>query len=195
MNEDIRNIKKTLTSLVPYKDIKFLTRVHWEFSKKYTKDFLRRRVRDRLLMEKNNYMKVPKNVLMKRFYLFEYIPETDVEIWDRYPLILVLEKNKDSFLGINFHFLPKTQRILFFEKIQNLTIGKEIDLNYKRTKAAFDGYLTLTRRYKMRRVRGPVVEIPLEYIKLFMLMDIQHFFGSSYSDNAIQHKSLERIAD
>jgi hypothetical protein len=61
-----------------------------------------------------------------KFYLFEYKPKylKQLRHWDRYPLVLVLEKYTDGFLGANFHYTTQKNRIL----LATLYLNKNIRL-------------------------------------------------------------------
>lgn len=52
-------------------------------------------------------------------YYFYYDPKTkaDLPYYDRFPLVLILEKYPDGFLGLNLHYLPLKYRIIFLAKL------------------------------------------------------------------------------
>lgn len=59
-----------------------------------------------------------------RLYVFKYDAKTKekLEMWDKYPLCMVLEKKLDGFLGLNLHYLPRRQRMVLlnsFRKFQD----------------------------------------------------------------------------
>jgi hypothetical protein len=86
----------------------------------------------------------PKLGLM---YLFYYDPKTkaDLPYWDTFPLVLVLEKYNDGFLGLNLHYLPQNYRIAFLTKLMKFAqMGDENEI--KRMRVTYD-ILTASRRY------------------------------------------------
>lgn len=192
MNREIEKIKKTLTKTTPYEDAWFMRKVSAEFSVKYSKSFLVENVRTPLLTKRNEYMKTPRYSLVGKFYLFEYFPSTNIETWDRFPLIFLMEKGKNSFIGLNFHFLSKTRNIDLFEKMENKVKNEQVSLNYPIVKLSYLEHRGITRRYHMKNIKSPMVEIPFEYIKIFLLMNIQEFF-SPYTEIGVRRKTLERI--
>ena len=50
--------------------------------------------------------------LIGRLYFFKYDPKTkaDLPYWDVFPIVIVLERYNDGFLGLNMHYLSKGQR-------------------------------------------------------------------------------------
>ena len=47
-----------------------------------------------------------------KLYVFNYEAKHDgiLPMWDKYPLVLILEKKTDGFIGLNLHYLPRGQR-------------------------------------------------------------------------------------
>jgi hypothetical protein len=57
-------------------------------------------------------------------YFFYYDPKTKKEIpyYDRFPLVLVLERYDDGFLGLNLHYLPLKYRLSFLDKLMDYAV-------------------------------------------------------------------------
>jgi hypothetical protein len=76
-------------------------------------------------------------------YFFYYDPKTkaDLPYWDRFPLVLVLEKYDDGFLGLNLHYLPVKYRVAFLQKLMKYAqLNGENDIilrNTSRSKEIF----------------------------------------------------------
>ena len=53
--------------------------------------------------------------LVGKLYVFKYDAKTKdkLDMWDKYPLCMVLERTKGGFLGLNLHYLPKRNRMSF----------------------------------------------------------------------------------
>jgi len=81
-------------------------------------------------------------------YFFYYDAKTKKELpyWDRFPLVLILERYPDGFLGLNLHYLPIKHRIIFMEKLMDRAVLNE-DGDIKRIKITYD-ILNSVRRYK-----------------------------------------------
>jgi hypothetical protein len=81
-------------------------------------------------------------------YFFYYDAKTKKELpyWDKFPLVLILERYPDGFLGLNLHYLPIKHRIIFMEKLMDRAVLNE-DGDIKRIRITYD-ILNSVRRYK-----------------------------------------------
>lgn len=54
-------------------------------------------------------------------YFFYYDPATkdDLPYYDRFPLVLMLQRYDDGFLGLNLHYLPLKYRVAFMDKLMD----------------------------------------------------------------------------
>ena len=91
--------------------------------------------------------KQPGQLRIGMMYCYYYDPKTKDELpyWDRFPMVLVLEKYNDGFLGLNIHYLPVKYRVAFLQKLMKyaqLTPDDDI----KRMRISYD-ILTATKRY------------------------------------------------
>lgn len=83
-----------------------------------------------------------------KLYFFYYDPKTknDLPYYDRFPLVLVLDKQEDGFLGLNLHYLPMRYRVAFLDKLMDYAVvdgNKDIE----RMRVSYD-ILSASRRYK-----------------------------------------------
>lgn len=81
-------------------------------------------------------------------YCFYYNPKgkDDLPYYDRFPLVLILEKYPDGFLGLNLHYLPIKYRIAFLDKLLSMASYNEND-EIKRIRVTYD-ILNATRRFR-----------------------------------------------
>ena len=81
-------------------------------------------------------------------YYFYYDPKTkkDMPYYDRFPLVLVLERYEDGFLGLNLHYLPVKYRITLLDKLMDYAI---LDGNndIMRMRVSYD-ILNASKRYR-----------------------------------------------
>jgi len=81
-------------------------------------------------------------------YYFYCDPKTnkDMPYYDRFPLVLVLERYKDGFLGLNLHYLPVKYRIALLDKLMDYAI---LDGNndIMRMRVSYD-ILNASKRYR-----------------------------------------------
>ena len=81
-------------------------------------------------------------------FFFYYDPKTkeDLPYYDRFPLVLMLEKYDDGFLGLNLHYLPIKYRVAFMNKL--LEYGRfDEDGDPVRIRITYD-ILSATKRFK-----------------------------------------------
>jgi hypothetical protein len=57
-----------------------------------------------------------------RMYMFFYDPKTKdtLPYYDRFPLIFIMEKYKDGFLGMNLHYLPLVYRARLMDSLYTI---------------------------------------------------------------------------
>lgn len=81
-------------------------------------------------------------------FFFYYDPKTkeDLPYYDRFPLVLMLEKYEDGFLGLNLHYLPVNYRVRFLDKLLDYGRFNE-DGDPVRLRITYD-ILTATKRFK-----------------------------------------------
>ena len=81
-------------------------------------------------------------------YYFYYDPKTknELDYYDRFPLVLVLEIYADGFLGLNLHYLPIKYRIAFMDKLMDYA-SLDVRDDIKRMRVSYD-LLSSTRRFK-----------------------------------------------
>lgn len=84
-------------------------------------------------------------------YFFFYDPKyaKTLPYYDTFPLVLVLERYKDGFLGLNLHYLPVNWRAAFLDQLMVLAQLDDQD-DPKRIRITYD-ILNSTRRYKAFR--------------------------------------------
>jgi hypothetical protein len=81
-------------------------------------------------------------------YYFYYDPKgkDDLPYYDKFPLVLALQRYPDGFLGLNLHYLPIRYRVAFLGKLmQYATFTPENEI--KRMKVSYD-ILVASRRLK-----------------------------------------------
>lgn len=83
-----------------------------------------------------------------RLYFFSYNPkhEATLPYYDQFPLVLILKKEGNSFLGLNLHYLPIKYRIAFLDKLLDLAVYKG-DNEIDRIRVSYD-ILAASARYK-----------------------------------------------
>jgi hypothetical protein len=134
-------------------------------------------------------------------YYFYYDPKTKKEIpyYDRFPLVLVLERHKDSFLGLNLHYLPVKYRITLLDKLMDYAILDENN-DIMRMRVSYD-LLNASKRYREFRpclkkylhshIQSKILAIQPNEWDIAAYLPIQQFKKASV--NEVWQDSLDEI--
>ena len=109
---------------------------------------------------------VKSDVMVGKFYLFEYNPKTKLQLrwWDKYPLVLITDIYDDGFMGANFHYESPKRRVILAQKLinRNVTIPKK-----------------LLHRYIMDRTDNLLFEVPEEELIEFAALPLEQFYDKN----------------
>jgi len=89
-----------------------------------------------------------KRITLGKMYFFYYDPKTkgSLPYYDTFPLVIMLEKYSDGFLGLNLHYLPIQYRIKFMQKLMPLASLDDND-DIRRMRVTYE-LLSEARRFK-----------------------------------------------
>jgi hypothetical protein len=87
-------------------------------------------------------------LILGGLYCYYYDPKTkdDLPYYDRFPLVLILERYNDGFLGLNLHYLPVKYRIAFLDKLMGYASYDDND-EVRRMRVTYD-ILNASRRFR-----------------------------------------------
>lgn len=123
------------------------------------------------------YKKLPSFTLGARsirpgfLYTFQY--EAEAKQYDKFPLMLAIDRDQSSVLGLNFHYLPLIWRFALFEALMPLVAPLPISqlsrilATYKRLNANAAKYWyweNTIKRYTLNKIKSRVIFIsPIEW--------------------------------
>lgn len=90
------------------------------------------------------------------FFVYDAKGKDELPYWDAFPLIILLEKYNNGFLGLNLHYLPPEYRAIFLNKLMddNKSLVKnsgeilKLAINYEKVKSSkIKGYRSCLKRY------------------------------------------------
>lgn len=121
-------------------------------------------------------------------YCFYYDPKTKVDLpyWDRFPMVLVLEKYNDGFLGLNLHYLPVKWRVAFLTKLMRFA-QLTADDDIKRMRISYDildaskryaEFRPCLKRYLHGHIRSKMLMIQPNEWDVATMLPIQQFRGA-----------------
>ena len=120
-----------------------------------------------------------------RMYMFQYDPKgkDTLPYYDVFPLIFVLEKYNDGFLGMNLHYLPPLfrarlmDRLYSIERQDNLRESKKLRLSYGllNSVAKYKYFRPTVKRYLNSQVRSRFLWVPYEEWDIALMLPTQRF--------------------
>ena len=140
-------------------------------------------------------------VVKGKLFCFYYDPKgkADLPYYDRFPLVLVLEKYNDGFLGLNLHYLPIKYRVAFLDKllqyarlddennIERLRVTYDILTASKRLKE----FKPCLKRYLTGQIQSKILAIQSNEWDIAAFLPIQQFKKASAAK--VWQESLEEI--
>lgn len=93
-----------------------------------SRDWFRRKAQSLRRVNRNQLMREDPIQLKNRFmpgkmFMFFYDPKLKKTLpyYDSFPLVVVVDKAKDGFLGLNLHYLPPTLRAKLLDSLMDIT--------------------------------------------------------------------------
>jgi hypothetical protein len=135
--------------------------------------------------------------IIGRMYFFYYDPKTKdkLQYYDRFPLVIPIERYPDGFLGLNLHYIHPKQRIILLDKLSDYTNNSKYDettklrLSYDLLKSASKIYelQPCIKRYLFSHVDSRFLEISADEWDIAALLSVESFVGAKtstvYSDS------------
>jgi len=124
-----------------------------------------------------------------RLNMFFYDPKWKKKLpyYDRFPLVLPLERYSDGFLGINFHYLPITLRIRLLDRMVDFSNNTKfdestvLDVDYSGVKSIRLVKPTL-HRYLAGQVKTRFRRVDADEFTVATLLPVQRFSKASETE-------------
>ena len=111
--------------------------------------------------------------------LFGYDPKHKLTLpyYDKFPLIMPLERAKGGFYGLNFHYLPFGARVAFLRQLSQYTTDKRYDKNtrYQLPSLSGDYYKKTVKHYLFNHVRTSFLNIPADEMAIAIFLPVARF--------------------
>lgn len=131
---------------------------------------------NRVELMKEDPIEMRNRVKMGNMFMFFYDPKhkETLPYYDRFPLIIMVERAPGGFYGLNLHYLPPILRAKFLDSLMDITNNKKYDestrfnityatlkraMKFKYFKPCFKHYLTKHVRGRFAYVSPPEWEI------------------------------------
>lgn len=136
-----------------------------------------------------------------KLYCFYYDPKgkESLPYYDRFPMVLAIEKYNDGFLGLNLHYLPFNYRLAFLGKllkfavqgepgeIDRLRVTYDILVASKRLKE----FRPCIKRYLSGHIQSKILAIQPNEWDIAAFLPLQQFRGAKSQE--VWQESLEQI--
>lgn len=135
--------------------------------------------------------KLRNRTMIGRMYFYFYDPKhkDTLPYYDRFPLVLPVERYTDGFLGLNLHYIHPKQRIILLDKLSDFATNSKYDettrlrLSYavlSRATKAFEATPCI-KRYLFTHVESRFLEITADKWDIAALLPFEYFVGASKS--------------
>ena len=129
--------------------------------------------------------------IIGKMYFFFYDPKTkdSLPYYDRFPLVIPIERYSDGFLGLNLHYIHPKQRIILLDKLSDTATNKRFDektklrLSYQYLSAASTAFQAMPciKRYLFNHLTSRFLEIPADEWDIAALLPVEQFEKASTS--------------
>ena len=141
------------------------------------------------LMQDKNRLKSAS--IIGRMYFYFYDPKTKDKLpyYDKFPLVIPIERYPDGFLGLNLHYIHPKQRIILLDKLSEIATDNNFDANTK-LRISYD-YLSRAsrlyqakpciKRYLFSHVQSRFLEITADEWDIAALLPVESFMKADKS--------------
>ena len=131
------------------------------------------------------------NSIIGRMYFYFYDPKTKDKLpyYDKFPLVIPIERYSDGFLGLNLHYIHPKQRIILLDKLSEIATDNKFDAN-TRLRISYD-YLSRAsrmfeakpciKRYLFSHVQSRFLEITADEWDIAALLPVESFMKADKS--------------
>ena len=129
--------------------------------------------------------------IIGKMYFFFYDPKTkdSLPYYDRFPLVIPIERYSDGFLGLNLHYIHPKQRIILLDKLSDTATNKRFDektklrLSYQYLATASTAFQVMPciKRYLFNHLTSRFLEIPADEWDIAALLPVEQFEKASKS--------------
>jgi hypothetical protein len=131
------------------------------------------------------------NSFIGRMYFYFYDPKhkNTLPYYDRFPLVIPIERYPDGFLGLNLHYIHPKQRIILLDKLSDTATNKRFDdktklrISYEYLAAASKAFeaTPCIKRYLFSHINSRFLEISAEEWDIAVMLPVESFVGATTS--------------
>ena len=159
-----------------------------------SREWLRSKVKDlsvnaRTMLRDEN--RSTDKTMIGKMYFYFYDPKLkdSLPYYDRFPLVIPIERYPDGFLGLNLHYIHPKQRIILLDKLSDVVSNDRYDettklkISYSFLAAASKVFeaTPCIKRYLFTQVKSRFLEIPADEWDIAAMLPAEQFVGATNS--------------
>ena len=121
------------------------------------------------------------------FYFYDPKLKDSLPYYDRFPLVIPIERYQDGFLGLNLHYISPRQRVILLDKLSHYLNNHKYDettricLSYDHLVNASTIYegIPCIKKYLYKQVKSRFLEITADEWDIAALLPTEYFSGAS----------------
>ena len=129
--------------------------------------------------------------MIGKMYFYFYDPKTkdSMPYYDRFPLVIPIERYNDGFLGLNLHYIHPKHRMILLDKLSDTMSNDTYDektklkINYRYLAAAsriFEANPCI-KRYLFTQIESRFLEITADEWDIAAMLPVESFVGATTS--------------
>jgi len=129
--------------------------------------------------------------MIGKMYFYFYDPKTkdSMPYYDRFPLVIPIERYNDGFLGLNLHYIHPKHRMILLDKLSDTMSNDTYDektklkINYRYLAAAsriFEANPCI-KRYLFTQIESRFLEITADEWDIAAMLPLESFVGATTS--------------
>jgi hypothetical protein len=137
----------------------------------------------------NDRKRLKDSTFIGKMYFFYYDPKLkdSLPYYDRFPLVIPIEQNNISILGLNLHYIHPKQRIILLDKLSEFANNDKYDkttklrLSYDVLKSASKIFeaTPCIKRYLFNHIDSRFLEIESSEWDIAALLPVESFVGAN----------------
>jgi hypothetical protein len=137
---------------------------------------------DRLMQDRQALV---DNTIIGKMYFFFYDPKTKETLtyYDKFPLVIPIDRYADGFLGLNLHYINPRDRVILLDKLSTTLNNKSYDqstkfrINYAYLTAASRAFeaTPCIKRYLFRNVNSRFLNIAANDWDIAAMLPVERF--------------------
>jgi hypothetical protein len=135
--------------------------------------------------------RLKNTTIIGKMYHFFYDPKykDSLPYYDRFPLVIPIERYPDGFLGLNLHYIHPKQRILLLDKLSEILTNNKYNestrmkISYDYLSAATSIYQSKScyKKYLFKHIESRFLEIGANEWDIAVMLPTENFVGAPKS--------------